>query len=88
MSCLVSIPISSQLLLFLELQLECQFQETFPEPQVITGRHTEIKLLIGMSHPINLKLLKDGNGSSSIVYHMPRVNPNYVIGAQYILLSE
>lgn len=88
MSCLVSIPISSQLLLFLELQFECQFQETFPEPQVITGRQTEIKLLIGMSHPINLKLLMDGNGSCSIVYHMPRVSPNYVIGAQYILLSE
>lgn len=35
-----------------------------------------------MSLPIDVKLLKDENVSYSIIYYVPRVNPNYALGAK------
>ena len=46
LSCLVSLTVSSQLLLFLELQLEYQFQEAFLDPQVLAGRHNELAFCV------------------------------------------
>lgn len=44
-------------------------------------------MLIGMFLPIDLKLLKDGNVSYSIVEYVPGVNPNYAVGVKKYFLE-
>ena len=73
-SCLVSLTVSSQLLLFLELPPQYQFQEAFLDPPALAGSHDVLTFRVSL--PRDLKLLTDGNIARAIVSFVLRANPD------------